>query len=60
MLVAAVVKYTDNILKGFATSIAILLTCLVSSFFFGFRITELFLMGASLVVYGKQAPDNRG
>lgn len=51
LLVAAVVKYTDSILKGFATSVAILLTCLTSQAFFNFPVTKIFILGALLVVY---------
>ena len=30
LIVAVVVKYADNILKGFACSMAIIITCIVS------------------------------
>lgn len=50
LVVAFVVKYADNILKGFATSIAIIISCVCSIFIFDFHITLLFLMGASLVI----------
>ena len=30
LIVAVVVKYADNILKGFACSMAIIITCMVS------------------------------
>jgi hypothetical protein len=33
LIVAVVVKYADNILKGFACSMAIIITCIVSGAF---------------------------
>ncbi|RKP13622.1 nucleotide-sugar transporter [Piptocephalis cylindrospora] len=50
LLVAAVVKYADNILKGFATSLSILLSGLISYLFLDFHPTLPFLLGASLVL----------
>lgn len=50
LLVAVVVKYADNILKGFATSIATVLSTLVSVMWFDFRLTPLFMCGAALVL----------
>jgi len=51
ILVAVVVKYADNILKGFATSISIILSCTISYFAFDFNITLIFMLGCSLVMY---------
>ena len=51
LLVAMVVKYADNILKGFATSLAIVLTCVISVFLFDFSLTARFAAGAALVLY---------
>lgn len=61
LLVAVVVKYADNILKGFAASSAIVVSCIVSVFFFEFKLSFQFVAGASLVMfsvylYGKFAP----
>lgn len=50
LLVAVVVKYADNILKGFATSLAIIVSCVVSVFVWGFVITFQFALGTSLVL----------
>lgn len=50
LLVAVVVKYADNILKGFATSGAIVLSCIVSMYFFNFQLSIQFVIGASLVI----------
>lgn len=50
LLVAVVVKYADNILKGFATSFAIVLSCIVSVYLFNFHVTTQFLVGAGLVI----------
>ncbi|KAK7082777.1 hypothetical protein SK128_016491 [Halocaridina rubra] len=50
LLVAMVVKYADNILKGFATSLAIVLSTIASVFMFGFVITFQFAIGTALVI----------
>ena len=50
ILVAVVVKYADNILKGFATSAAIILSCIVSMFFFDFQPSLTFLFATGLVI----------
>ncbi|XP_035676721.1 UDP-galactose translocator-like isoform X2 [Branchiostoma floridae] len=60
LLVAVVVKYADNILKGFATSFSIILSCIASVYLFSFHITLQFAFGATLVIfsiylYGKPA-----
>jgi UDP-sugar transporter A1/2/3 len=46
LVVAVVVKYADNILKGFAASFSIITSCILCYFFFDFRPNVLFLMGA--------------
>ena len=60
LAVAAVVKYADNILKCFATSSAIIISCIASMYFFDFQLSWQFVTGASLVIssvymYGKFA-----
>ncbi len=50
LLVAAVMKYADNILKGFATAMSIICSCLLSMVLFGFQPSGMFLSGASLVL----------
>lgn len=42
---------TDNILKGFATSISIILSSVASIFLFDFHITTMFVLGSSFVIY---------
>lgn len=51
LIVALVVKHADNILKGFATSSAIILSCIVSMLLFDFHLTILFAMGSALVIF---------
>ncbi|XP_055999906.1 UDP-N-acetylglucosamine transporter-like isoform X3 [Ostrea edulis] len=63
LLVAVVVKYADNILKGFATSAAIVLSCIASIYLFDFRLSLPFTTGAFLVIisvyiYSKYVPEN--
>jgi len=61
LMVAVVVKYADNILKGFATSAAIIISCIASIYFFDFQLSWQFCTGATLVMvsvymYSKYAP----
>ncbi|CAM2702032.1 unnamed protein product [Rotaria socialis] len=51
LIVALVVKHADNILKGFATSAAIVLSCIVSMMLFDFELTILFTLGSGLVIF---------
>jgi len=50
LLTAIVIKYSDNILKGFATSLSIVLSFLASVALFDFRITPGFFGGAVTVL----------
>ena len=50
LVIAVVIKYADNILKGFATSISIVLSTLISVYFFDFSLSFGFLAGAGLVI----------
>lgn len=50
LIVAVVVKYADNILKGFATSLAIIISCVASMYLFDFNLTIQFTFGAALVI----------
>ncbi|XP_077579828.1 solute carrier family 35 member A3b isoform X2 [Stigmatopora nigra] len=51
LLVAVVIKYADNILKGFATSLSIVLSALVSYLALGdFHPSRAFIPGAALVI----------
>ncbi|KAJ3242232.1 hypothetical protein HDU81_006644, partial [Chytriomyces hyalinus] len=52
LIVALVVKYADNILKGFATSISIILSAIASVFLFDFHISAIFCVGSTIVLYG--------
>lgn len=50
LIVAVVVKYADNILKGFATSVAIVISCIASIYIFDFVLTIQFAVGALFVI----------
>nr|XP_019936423.1 PREDICTED: UDP-N-acetylglucosamine transporter [Paralichthys olivaceus] len=51
LVIAAVIKYADNILKGFATSLSIILSTLISYFWLqDFDPTGVFFLGAILVI----------
>lgn len=50
LIVAVVVKYADNILKGFATSVAIVISCIVSMYLFDFKLTIQFTVGTAFVI----------
>ncbi|KAG5183409.1 nucleotide-sugar transporter-domain-containing protein [Tribonema minus] len=51
LVVAVVVKYADNVVKGFATSISILMTSIFSLVFFNFNFNIRFMAGAAMVIY---------
>eukprot|EP00123_Amoebidium_parasiticum_P015307 comp22887_c0_seq1/m.36177 comp22887_c0_seq1/g.36177 ORF comp22887_c0_seq1/g.36177 comp22887_c0_seq1/m.36177 type:complete len:340 (-) comp22887_c0_seq1:692-1711(-) len=64
LITAVVVKYADNILKAFATSVAIVLSTILSVLFMGFQVSLLFIFGAGLVMgavylYGKPDPPQK-
>ncbi|KAI0032208.1 nucleotide-sugar transporter, partial [Vararia minispora EC-137] len=50
LVTALVIKYADNIMKGFATSLSIVLSFLLSVALFNIRITLTFLVGATVVL----------
>ena len=50
LIVAVVVKYADNVLKVFATSFSIVISCIFSAIFFDFHASFGFVVGASFVV----------
>ncbi|KAJ0036545.1 hypothetical protein NQD34_005222 [Periophthalmus magnuspinnatus] len=50
LLVAVVVKYADNILKGFATSFSIIVSTVASVYLFGFHVDLMFTAGAGMVI----------
>jgi len=61
LLVATVVKYADTILKGFATSIAILVGGIMSAIIFGLMPSFKFISGVVIVIiavllYNKPQP----
>ncbi|CDP14485.1 unnamed protein product [Coffea canephora] len=47
--VSMVMKYADNIVKVYATSVAMLLTAIVSVFLFGFHLSLAFFLGSIVV-----------
>ncbi|CAK5277365.1 unnamed protein product [Mycena citricolor] len=50
LLTALVIKYSDNILKGFATSLSIVISFLASVALFNFEITFSFIVGSFIVL----------
>ncbi|XP_071804330.1 UDP-galactose translocator-like isoform X2 [Asterias amurensis] len=64
LLVAVVVKYADNILKGFATSFSIIISTIAAVYIFHFKINIQFCVGAGLVIlaifiYGRPKPKEK-
>eukprot|EP01135_Chromosphaera_perkinsii_P010991 Nk52_evm25s2309 gene=Nk52_evmTU25s2309 len=60
LVVAVVVKYADNILKSFATSVSIILSSVLSIYLFSWEPTANFILGAGMVmgaVYMYGLPD---
>ena len=65
LVVAVVVKYADNILKGFAASFSIITSCLISYVFLDFQPSIPFVTGSVLVlsssyIYDKGLPPQLG
>eukprot|EP01107_Rhizomastix_libera_P000198 TRINITY_DN10377_c0_g1_i1.p1 TRINITY_DN10377_c0_g1~~TRINITY_DN10377_c0_g1_i1.p1 ORF type:complete len:364 (+),score=87.64 TRINITY_DN10377_c0_g1_i1:23-1093(+) len=50
LLVALVMKYADNIIKIFSISISIVLTSILSHYFFGANLDMIFWVGVSMVI----------
>lgn len=50
LVTALVIKYSDNILKGFATSLSIVISFLASVALFDFQITFTFVLGSAIVL----------
>ncbi|KAF8636709.1 hypothetical protein AX17_003512 [Amanita inopinata Kibby_2008] len=50
LITAMVIKYSDNILKGFATSLSIVLSFLASVALFDFDLTVTFILGSVIVL----------
>jgi UDP-sugar transporter A1/2/3 len=50
LIVALVMKYADTILKGFATSVAVVLATVLSIFIWKARVDAFFIFGAAMVM----------
>ncbi|KIM49328.1 hypothetical protein M413DRAFT_45013, partial [Hebeloma cylindrosporum] len=50
LVTAMVIKYSDNILKGFATSLSIVLSFLASVALFDFQMSVTFILGSTVVL----------
>ncbi|CAE8737255.1 unnamed protein product, partial [Polarella glacialis] len=62
IIVALVIKYTDNILKNFATAISIVTATTLSIIFTGFVIHPLFVLGTvavlgAITIYQRNPPN---
>jgi UDP-sugar transporter A1/2/3 len=50
LLVAAVIKYADNVLKGLATGVSVVTSTMCSMIFFGTPLTMEFMIGAVIIL----------
>lgn len=50
LLVAAVIKYADNVLKGLATGVSVVAATCASAIFFGVPLTSQFSSGAGMIL----------
>jgi UDP-sugar transporter A1/2/3 len=50
LLVAAVIKYADNVLKGLATGVSVVLSTALSMVFFGTPLTGQFAVGGAIIL----------
>eukprot|EP01129_Flabellula_baltica_P013484 TRINITY_DN6264_c0_g1_i1.p1 TRINITY_DN6264_c0_g1~~TRINITY_DN6264_c0_g1_i1.p1 ORF type:complete len:327 (-),score=62.27 TRINITY_DN6264_c0_g1_i1:10-990(-) len=51
LIIAMVISYTNNIIKGFASASSIILSSIISVFLFGYQISLMFVAGAGLVIF---------
>ncbi|RSH88899.1 hypothetical protein EHS25_002561 [Saitozyma podzolica] len=51
LITAVVIRYSDNIMKGFATSLSIIISFLASVALFSYPITVAFVLGSSIVLF---------
>lgn len=51
LLIAAVIKYADNILKCFATASSVVSVAIISAIFYNFALSPMFFTGAVGVIY---------
>ena len=49
LCVSLVLKYCDSLVKGFSTSVSVILAMAVSSVLFGFELTRPFAIGSAVV-----------
>lgn len=50
LTIAAVVRYSDNVVKNFGTSFSLIFSCMISNYMFDQRASVLFYVGVGLVV----------
>ncbi|KAJ3551003.1 hypothetical protein NMY22_g76 [Coprinellus aureogranulatus] len=50
LITALVIKYSDNIMKGFATSLSIVISFVASVALFDFQVSGVFILGSSVVL----------
>ena len=50
LTVAVVVKYADNVAKGFAAGLSIVTSTIMEVLLFGFVVSPMFIMGSGLVL----------
>jgi UDP-sugar transporter A1/2/3 len=65
LLVAAVIKYADNVLKGLATGVSVVVATVASMLLFGTPLSTQFTTGATLILgavylFSNNVPGRRG
>jgi UDP-sugar transporter A1/2/3 len=50
LIIAAVVRYSDNIVKNFGTALSLVLSCILSNYLFNTTSSGMFYVGVALVV----------
>lgn len=58
LLVAAVLKYADNVLKGLALGVSVVMTSVLASVIFQVHLTNSFLVGASIILLSVYSFEN--